>query len=118
MLYKDGIPLTKTAQDFLCCVFARSAAGLRMLRMFAGSVVDPALIVSALRGVVCQDAPEAALACVADKYPRISGVRSSVVRTDASFESIAMRKPIHHLPQAEKPPSHSATPELRQLLFS
>jgi hypothetical protein len=75
MLYKDGIPLTKTAPDFLCCVFARSAAGLRMLRMFAGSVVDPALIVSALRGVVCQDAPEAALACVADKSPRISGVQ-------------------------------------------
>ena len=71
MLYKDGIPLTKTAPDFLCRVFARTAAGLRMLRMFAGSVVDPALIVSALRGVVCQDALEAALACVADKSPRI-----------------------------------------------
>ena len=33
-----------------------------MLRMFAGSVVDSALIVSALRGVACQDAFEAALA--------------------------------------------------------
>ena len=67
MLYKDGVPLTKTAPDFLCCVFARTAAGLRMLRMFAGSVVDLALIVSALRGVVCQDALEAALACVGGK---------------------------------------------------
>jgi len=62
MLYKDAIPLTKTAPDFLCRVFARAAAGLRMLRMFAGSVVDPVLIVSALRGVVCQDDLEAALA--------------------------------------------------------
>jgi hypothetical protein len=33
-----------------------------MLWMFAGSVVDSALIVSALRRVVCQDALEAALA--------------------------------------------------------
>jgi hypothetical protein len=38
-----------------------------MLRMFAGSVVDSALIVSALRGVVCQDTLEAALACIAHK---------------------------------------------------
>ncbi len=38
-----------------------------MLRMFAGSVVDPVLIVSPLRGVVCQDGLAAALACVADK---------------------------------------------------
>jgi hypothetical protein len=49
MLLKHGIPLTKTAPDFLCRIFIRTAAGLRMLRMFAGSVVDPALIVSALR---------------------------------------------------------------------
>jgi hypothetical protein len=38
-----------------------------MLRMFAGSVVDFALIVSALCGVVCQDTLEAALACIAHK---------------------------------------------------
>jgi hypothetical protein len=49
MLHKDGVPLTKAAPDFLCRLLARTAAGLRMLRMFAGSVVDPALIVSALR---------------------------------------------------------------------
>ena len=75
MLLKHGIPLTKMAPDFLCRIFIRTAAGLRMLRMFAGSVVDPVLIVSARRGVACQDAPEAALACVADKSPRISGVQ-------------------------------------------
>jgi len=74
MLYKDGIPLTKTARDFLCRIFARSAAGVWMLRMFAGSVVDPALVVSARRGVVCQDALEAPLACFAHKSPRICGL--------------------------------------------
>ena len=36
-----------------------------MLWMFAGSVVDLALIVPALRRVVCQDPLEAALACIA-----------------------------------------------------
>jgi hypothetical protein len=66
VLLKHGIPLTKMAPDFLCRIFIRTAAGLRMLRMFAGSVVDPFLIVSARRGVVCQDAPEAALACIAN----------------------------------------------------
>jgi len=64
VLLKHGIPLTKMAPDFLCRIFIRTAAGLRMLRMFAGSVADPVLIVSARRGVVCQDALEAALACI------------------------------------------------------
>jgi hypothetical protein len=67
MLLKNGIPLTKTPANFLFRIFFRTAAGLRMLRMFAGSVVDSALIVSALRGVVCQDTLEAALACIAHK---------------------------------------------------
>jgi hypothetical protein len=67
MLLKNGIPLTKTPPNFLFRIFFRTAAGLRMLRMFAGSVVDSALIVSALRRVVCQDALEAALACIAHK---------------------------------------------------
>jgi hypothetical protein len=61
MLLKHGIPLTKTAPDFLCRIFIGTSAGLRMLWMFAGSVGDPGLIVSALCGVVCQDALEAAL---------------------------------------------------------
>ena len=43
-----------------------------MLRMFAGSVVDSALIVSALRRVVSQDALEAALACIAHPPRRMS----------------------------------------------
>jgi len=72
MLNKDGIPLAKTAPDFLCRIFARTATGLRMLRMFAGAVVDPALIVSALRGAVCQDALEAALACNSDFFTCLS----------------------------------------------
>ena len=42
-----------------------------MLRMSAGSVVDSALIVSALRRVVSQDALEAALARIAHKSLRI-----------------------------------------------
>jgi len=65
MLSKHGIPLTKKAPDFLCRIFIRTAAGLRMLWMFTGSVVDLALIVPALRRVVCQDPLEAALACIA-----------------------------------------------------
>jgi len=56
-----------------------------MLRMFAGSVVDPALIVSALRGVVCQDTLEAALACVAHKSPRICERRRLRRPPDAIF---------------------------------
>jgi hypothetical protein len=35
-----------------------------MLRLFAGAAVDLALIVAALCRVVCQDALEAALACI------------------------------------------------------
>ena len=62
MLLKNGIAPTKTPPNFLFWIFLRTATGLRMLRMFAGSVVNSALIVSALRGVACQDAFEAALA--------------------------------------------------------
>jgi hypothetical protein len=62
LLLKDGIPLTKTPPNFLFRIFFRTAAGLRMLRMFAGSAVDSAVIVSALCRVACQDALEAALA--------------------------------------------------------
>jgi hypothetical protein len=99
MLYKDGIPLTKTAPDFLCRVFARTAAGLRMLRLFAGSVIDPALIVSALRGVVCQDALEAALACVADKSPRICGLDLVLQRYQVVMQfSLGQMKARFHRP--------------------
>jgi len=70
MLLKHGIPLTKTAPVFLCRIFTRTSAGLRMLRMFASSVGDPAFTVSALCGVVCQDAFEAALGCIAHKFLR------------------------------------------------
>jgi hypothetical protein len=48
MLLKHGIPLTKTSPNFLCRIFIRTAAGLRMLRMFACSAVDLALTVGAL----------------------------------------------------------------------
>jgi hypothetical protein len=76
MLLKHGIPLTKTAPDFLCRIFIPTPAGLRMLRMFAGSVVGPVPSVSALRGVVCPHGPEAALACIARKSLEIELVDS------------------------------------------
>jgi hypothetical protein len=55
-LFPNGIPFPTTPLGLLCRIFAPVATGLRVLRMFTGSVIDLAPFVPQLPEMACKEA--------------------------------------------------------------
>jgi hypothetical protein len=56
MLFPNGTQFPTTSLPLLRRIFVPLAAGLRMLRMFTGSVIDLAAFIPELREMVCKEA--------------------------------------------------------------